>query len=378
MEHYSSNNAPLRYALFCKRSEMPPRCVWAALVACAFLEHAPPAASFSQLASRVGLARAPPRVRTCARGAGLSLSFGEPDADAGAAADDCLEQPGGVEQGATRADVKAARVGTTKARAGLGPRATETRRRSQARRQCAPGEVFRVRPARDNSWHETRATTRRTSSFIYALMYSWPTAWLRAERTLGSYARALRSSPAEPTAVGSRSSADDSEKEDDEAHNAAAPFDVGPRFRVGLAPYARDPPAHCPCACVCVRRPEVQSRHTQHLKRARVPSPHARVRFACASMRICVRAFERVPTYTHLPAHAHILTPTPLTHARTNTPAQTLGGKAGKGAFSVVRSGRDLERESQVAIKRVQDATEDLTYLRRLLREVALLRRVRG
>ena len=75
---------------------------------------------------------------------------------------------------------------------------------------------------------------------------------------------------------------------------------------------------------------------------------------------------------------AHILTPTPLTHARTNTPAQTLGGKAGKGAFSVVRSGRDLERESQVAIKRVQDATEDLTYLRRLLREVALLRRLRG
>ena len=95
-------------------------------------------------------------------------------------------------------------------------------------------------------------------------------------------------------------------------------------------------------------------------------------------MRICVRAFERVPTYTHPPAHARILTRTPLTHAHTNTPAQTLGGKAGKGAFSVVRSGRDLERENQVAIKRVQDATEDLTYLRRLLREVALLRRVRG
>ena len=44
----------------------------------------------------------------------------------------------------------------------------------------------------------------------------------------------------------------------------------------------------------------------------------------------------------------------------------------------MVRSGRDLDKESQVAIKRVQDATEDLTYLRRLLREVALLRRVRG
>ncbi len=141
-----------------------------------------------------------------------------------------------------------------------------------------------MRPARDNSWHETHATTRRVSSFIYALMYSWPTEWLQAERTLGSYARALRTCPPEPAAAEEEEASAQEEGKGPDA--SSLPFDVGPRFRVGA--------------------------------------------------------------------------------------------KAGQGAFAVVRSGRDCDKESQVAIKRVQDATEDVTTLRRLLREVALLRRVRG
>jgi len=50
----------------------------------------------------------------------------------------------------------------------------------------------------------------------------------------------------------------------------------------------------------------------------------------------------------------------------------------GRGAFSVVRTGRDLVDNCQIALKRVQDAAPDTTQLRRLMRELALLRRVRG
>jgi len=44
----------------------------------------------------------------------------------------------------------------------------------------------------------------------------------------------------------------------------------------------------------------------------------------------------------------------------------------------VVKIARDLGRDEQVAIKRVQDAAPDAAQLRRLLRELGLLRRVRG
>jgi serine/threonine protein kinase len=44
----------------------------------------------------------------------------------------------------------------------------------------------------------------------------------------------------------------------------------------------------------------------------------------------------------------------------------------------VVCTARDLQLNSHVAIKRVEDAAEDASTLRRLCRELALLRRVRG
>ena len=55
-----------------------------------------------------------------------------------------------------------------------------------------------------------------------------------------------------------------------------------------------------------------------------------------------------------------------------------VAGKAGRGAFSVVRIARDLQQGRPVAIKRVSDAAPDYYQLRRLMRELALLRRVRG
>ena len=55
-----------------------------------------------------------------------------------------------------------------------------------------------------------------------------------------------------------------------------------------------------------------------------------------------------------------------------------MAGKAGRGAFSVVRIARDLQQDRPVAIKRVSDAAPDYYQLRRLMRELALLRRVRG
>ena len=84
-----------------------------------------------------------------------------------------------------------------------------------------------MRPARDNSWHETRATTRRVSSFIYALMYSWPTEWLQAERTLGSYSRALRACPPEPEAAEEEEASAEGEGKGPDA--SSLPFDVGPK-----------------------------------------------------------------------------------------------------------------------------------------------------
>jgi len=57
---------------------------------------------------------------------------------------------------------------------------------------------------------------------------------------------------------------------------------------------------------------------------------------------------------------------------------KTLLYSTGRGAFSVVRTGRDLVDNCQIALKRVQDAAPDTTQLRRLMRELALLRRIRG
>jgi hypothetical protein len=91
------------------------------------------------------------------------------------------------------------------------------------------GEVLRVKPAADNGWHETRKVVARESTFVHALMYKWPTSWLRTERHLNQLARALRDEA--PISV------PESDKEDDEASKSEAenrniPFDVGGRYRV--------------------------------------------------------------------------------------------------------------------------------------------------
>ncbi|KAJ1490235.1 kinase-like domain-containing protein [Baffinella frigidus] len=55
-----------------------------------------------------------------------------------------------------------------------------------------------------------------------------------------------------------------------------------------------------------------------------------------------------------------------------------LRGKVGSGAFSSVVSGKDTLHNELVAVKRVGNACPDVTALRRLQRELSLLRRVRG
>ena len=191
-----------------------------------------------------------------------------------------FEGAGFLESGnLTRAEAKIARLGSPVPRTGpsvgLGPRATETRARSKARRTCKPGQVFRVQPARDNAWYQNRMMIVRGSPFVHALMYSWPTSWLRSERALNS-----RNEKPPPVAE----AAEDSSNDDQD--DSALPFEVGRRYRVG--------------------------------------------------------------------------------------------SKAGRGAFSVVKTARDLELGRTVAIKRVQDVSVDVTSLRRVMRELALLRRNRG
>lgn len=43
-----------------------------------------------------------------------------------------------------------------------------------ARRRFKPGDVMRVRPSADNCWHENRVTMQRESTFIHALMVTFP------------------------------------------------------------------------------------------------------------------------------------------------------------------------------------------------------------
>jgi serine/threonine protein kinase len=117
----------------------------------------------------------------------------------------------------------------------------------------------------------------RESSFLYALMFRWPTSWLHAEQCLNHLARTLRDDPPE---------AEEEPTEVQAEADASLPFEVGKRFRIG--------------------------------------------------------------------------------------------SKAGRGASSVVRMAHDLQLDRQVAIKRVQDAAPDYLQLRLLMRELSLLRRLRG
>ena len=205
------------------------------------------------------------------------------------------------------------------------------------------GEVLRVKPAADNSWHETRKVVARESTFVHALMYKWPTSWLRTERHLNQLARVLRDEA--PVSV------HESDKEEDEASKSEAedrniPFDVGGRYRVAgqAGPIAT-------LACFVVASP---------LPRLPLPRP--------------------------LPRNPLPRPPLPVISAACNIglsdPAVVVSDPknawAGQGAFSVVKTGRDLRSDQQVAIKRLQDAAPDAAQVRRLMRELAMLRRARG
>jgi len=92
-----------------------------------------------------------------------------------------------------------------------------------ARRRFKAGEVVQVRPSVDNKWHENRAMLERESTFIHALMYQWPSGWLRAERRLNSLARKLRGEPPPELPL-----PEGGDSPDDGGTDADLPFDLPP------------------------------------------------------------------------------------------------------------------------------------------------------
>lgn len=98
--------------------------------------------------------------------------------------------------------------------------------KTNAGRSCQIGNVVRVKPAADNGWHKTRKVLAQESTFVHALMYRWPTSWLRAERRLNQLARDLRDEAPSSIHEGEQ---DDSKSD---AEDPDIPFDVGERYRV--------------------------------------------------------------------------------------------------------------------------------------------------
>lgn len=194
--------------------------LWIVCVLCTFLTQAPHAASFSTYpvlrsrpgGSSVGWCRARWLLEASMRRhreGGLRMSC-EPDAfDSRSLSSDewtvAGSRPGGREQG-------------------------EGEEWAKRGRQCKPGQVIKMRPAGDNSWAANRVECKKDSTFIYALMYQWPTGWLRAERRLNNLARDLRDDP--PPTRTLDVDGDDERKAAHEAREANVPFDVPKRYRV--------------------------------------------------------------------------------------------------------------------------------------------------